>query len=207
MHRRLSRGRAFTLLAAAALALGAAACSGSGWTRPWHKDRATGRAHPGQPRAGSRGRHVWSRRSSDAPVGRSASSAKPVAGPESAYDKGTIADVQPARSNSPKVAARAYDTVGLEVSGPAAPFLIDDQTLERRVLRASSRPMLPALAGLAWWGWRCCRPICASRWACRIRWLRSRTTGVPDRRPGGRAGQGDVRRSWRHPVGMSPAGR
>ena len=56
---------------------------------------------------------------------------------EFAYDKATIADVQAGKVQLAKVAARAYDTVGLDsFQALLAPFLIDDQTLERRVLES-----------------------------------------------------------------------
>jgi TRAP-type C4-dicarboxylate transport system substrate-binding protein len=56
---------------------------------------------------------------------------------EVAYDKGTIADVQAGKVQLAKVAARAYDTVGVDsFQALLAPFLIDNQTLERRVLES-----------------------------------------------------------------------
>jgi TRAP-type C4-dicarboxylate transport system substrate-binding protein len=56
---------------------------------------------------------------------------------EVAYDKDTIADVQAGKVQLAKVAARAYDTVGVDsFQALLAPFLIDNQTLERRVLES-----------------------------------------------------------------------
>jgi TRAP-type C4-dicarboxylate transport system substrate-binding protein len=53
------------------------------------------------------------------------------------YDKGTIADVQAGKVQLAKVAARAYDTVGVtSFQALLAPFLIDNQTLEQRVLES-----------------------------------------------------------------------
>jgi TRAP-type C4-dicarboxylate transport system substrate-binding protein len=53
------------------------------------------------------------------------------------YDKGTIADVQAGKVQLAKVAARAYDTVGVTSFQPLlAPFLIDNNTLQRRVLES-----------------------------------------------------------------------
>jgi TRAP-type C4-dicarboxylate transport system substrate-binding protein len=109
---------------------------------------------------------------------------------EVAYDKETIADVQAGKVQLVKVAARAYDTVVItSFQALLALLLIDNQALERRVLESElAGRMLAAPASLAWWGWRCSQPICASRWACRIRWWRSRTTGVP--------GSASGRASW-----------
>jgi TRAP-type C4-dicarboxylate transport system substrate-binding protein len=56
---------------------------------------------------------------------------------EADYDKATIADVQAGKLQLAKVAAHAYDTVGVEsFQVLLAPFLIDNQTLERRVLES-----------------------------------------------------------------------
>jgi TRAP-type C4-dicarboxylate transport system substrate-binding protein len=56
---------------------------------------------------------------------------------EFAYDKATIADVQAGRIQLAKIAARAYDTVGVQsFQALVAPFLIDNRTLERRVLES-----------------------------------------------------------------------
>jgi TRAP-type C4-dicarboxylate transport system substrate-binding protein len=53
------------------------------------------------------------------------------------YDKATIADVQAGKVQLAKIAARAYDTVGVtSFQALLAPFLIDNQTLERRVLES-----------------------------------------------------------------------
>jgi len=53
------------------------------------------------------------------------------------YDKATIADVQAGKVQLAKVAARAYDTVGVtSFQALLAPFLIDNQTLEQRVLES-----------------------------------------------------------------------
>ena len=54
-----------------------------------------------------------------------------------AYDKATIGDVQAGRVQLAKVAARAYDTVGVRsFQALVAPFLIDNRALEQRVLES-----------------------------------------------------------------------
>ena len=56
---------------------------------------------------------------------------------ELAYDKATIGDVQAGRVQLAKVAARAYDSVGIQsFQSLVAPFLIDNRTLEQRVLES-----------------------------------------------------------------------
>jgi TRAP-type C4-dicarboxylate transport system substrate-binding protein len=56
---------------------------------------------------------------------------------EFAYDKATIADVQAGKVQLAKVNARAYDTVGVDsFQALVAPFLIDNYTLQRRVLES-----------------------------------------------------------------------
>ena len=53
------------------------------------------------------------------------------------YDKATIADVQTGKVQLAKVSARAYDTVGVDsFQALLAPFLVDNQTLEQRVLES-----------------------------------------------------------------------
>jgi TRAP-type C4-dicarboxylate transport system substrate-binding protein len=139
MHRRLSRVRAFTLLAAVALALAASACSGSG------VDKAGG-TRTEQPVVLTLANHE------DGPDDvqfwieevqrRSAGSLRIQVqnqwrDQEIDYDKGTIADVQAGKVQLAKVAARAYDTVGVtSFQALLAPLLIDNQTLERRVLES-----------------------------------------------------------------------
>ena len=68
------------------------------------------------------------------------------------------------RGQLAKVAARAYDTVGI-VSFQAllGLLLIDNQMLERRGPEATWRARcLWGSASLAWLGWRCCPPTCAA---------------------------------------------
>ena len=78
-----------------------------------------------------------SRRSSDAPMGRSDPGHNRWRERETDYDKATIADVQAGKVQLAKVAARAYDTVGVDsFQALLAPLLIDNQTLERRVLES-----------------------------------------------------------------------
>ena len=184
MHRRLSRGRAFTLLAAVALALAAPACSGLGGGQGRrHQDRATGRAHPGQPRAGPRGRPVLDR-GGPATLRWVAPhpGAKPVAGPgvrlRQGHDRRCPGRQGPARQGRrPRLRHRRRRQL------PGAAGAVPDRQPDPGAARARERPRgprcWPAPAGSAWWAWRCCQPICASRWACRVRWWRSRTTGAP----------------------------
>ena len=139
MHRRLSRVRVFTLLAAVAVALATSACAGSGVdkaggtrTKPPvvltlanHEDapedlrfwiEEVQRRSDGSLRIEVTNR--WREREAD-------------------YDKGTIADVQAGKVQLAKVAARAYDTVGVtSFQALLAPLLIDNPTLERRVLES-----------------------------------------------------------------------
>jgi TRAP-type C4-dicarboxylate transport system substrate-binding protein len=75
---------------------------------------------------------------------------------EFAYDKATISDVQVGKVALAKVAARAYDTVGIDsFQALVAPLLIDNPTLERRVLESDLATKMLAgtdelgLAGLA----------------------------------------------------------
>jgi TRAP-type C4-dicarboxylate transport system substrate-binding protein len=66
------------------------------------------------------------------------------------YDRGTLADVSARRVDLAKVGARSLDTVGVpEFEAVVAPFLVDDLTLQQRVL-ASGVPgeMLPAVRRL-----------------------------------------------------------
>ena len=131
--------RAFTLLAAVALALAASACSGSG------VDKAGG-TRTEQPVVLTLANHeqgpedvqFWieevQRRSGGSLRIQVQNQWRDQ---ELAYDKATIADVQAGKVQLAKVAARAYDTVGLDsFQALLAPFLIDDQTLERRVLES-----------------------------------------------------------------------
>jgi TRAP-type C4-dicarboxylate transport system substrate-binding protein len=139
MHRRRSRTRAFTLLAAVAVALAASACTGSG------VDKAGGtRTEP--PVVLTLADHeqapdqvqFWI----DEVQRRSGGSLRIQVtnnwrDQEFDYDKATIADVQAGKVQLAKVAARAYDTVGVtSFQALLAPLLIDNQTLEQRVLES-----------------------------------------------------------------------
>ena len=139
MHRRLSRARAFTLLTTVALALAASACSGSG------VDKAGGtRTKPpvvltlANHEQGPEDVMYWieevQRRSGGSLRIQVQNQWRDQ---DFTYDKGTIADVQAGKVQLAKVATRAYDTVGLDsFQALLAPFLIDNQTLERRVLES-----------------------------------------------------------------------
>jgi TRAP-type C4-dicarboxylate transport system substrate-binding protein len=139
MHRRPSRTRAFTLVAALAVALAASACAGSG------VDKAGG-TRTKQPVVLTLANHedgpediqFWieevQRRSGGSLRIQVTNRWREQ---EADYDKGTIADVQAGKVQLAKVAARAYDTVGVDsFQALLAPLLIDNETLERRVLES-----------------------------------------------------------------------
>jgi TRAP-type transport system periplasmic protein len=139
MHRHLPRTRAFTLLAAVAFAVAASACSGSG------ADKAGGtRTKP--PVVLTLADHEPSAEQVQSwieEVQRRAGGSLHIQvhsrwrDQEFAYDKATIADVQAGKVQLAKVNARAYDTVGVDsFQALVAPFLIDNPTLERRVLES-----------------------------------------------------------------------
>jgi TRAP-type C4-dicarboxylate transport system substrate-binding protein len=139
MHRHSSLSRAFTLLAALAVMLTAAACSGPG------VDKAGGTRNE-QPVVLTLADHeenpndvqLWI----DEVQRRSGGSLRIQVtnrwrDQEFAYDKATIADVQAGKVELAKVNARVYDTVGVtSFQALLAPFLIDNHTLERRVLES-----------------------------------------------------------------------
>ncbi len=139
MHRHSPLTRAFTLLAALVVMLAAAACSGPG------VDKAGGTQTP-QPVVLTLADHeenpndvqFWI----DEVQRRSGGSLRIQVtnrwrDQEFAYDKATIADVQAGKVQLAKVNARAYDTVGVtSFQALLAPFLIDNHTLERRVLES-----------------------------------------------------------------------
>jgi hypothetical protein len=144
-----------------------------------------------------------SRRSSDAPAGRSASRS-PTGGfdQEVAYDKATIADIQTGKVQLAKVNARAYDTVGVNsFQALLAPFLIDNPTLEQRVPESDlAGEMLVEISRLGLVGLAMLPTDLRNRRACRVRWWRSRTTGHPHRHSGRRGRQGDL-----HRLGATPS--
>jgi TRAP-type C4-dicarboxylate transport system substrate-binding protein len=140
MHRRPSSTRAVAVVGLSAVALAASACSGSG------VDKAGG-TRTKQPVVLTLANHE------DGPDDvrfwivevqrRSAGSLRIEVSnhwqdQEIDYDKATIADVQAGKVQLAKVAVRAYDTVGVtSFQALVAPFLIDNQALERRVLESS----------------------------------------------------------------------
>jgi TRAP-type C4-dicarboxylate transport system substrate-binding protein len=150
MHRRRSRTRAFTLLAAVTVALAASACTGSGVdkaggtrTKPpvvltlADHEQSAEQVQPWieevQRRSGGSLRIKVTNRWRDQEI---------------AYDKGTIADVQAGKVQLAKVNARAYDTVGItSFQALVAPFLIDNPTLERRVLESDLATQMQAGTG------------------------------------------------------------
>lgn len=139
MHRHSSLTRAFTLLAALAVMLTAAACSGpgvdkAGGTRTEQPVVLTLANHERGPEDVMYWIEEVQRRSGGSLRIQVQNQWRDQ---EFAYDKGTIADVQAGRVQLAKVAARAYDTVGVHsFQALLAPFLIDNQTLERRVLES-----------------------------------------------------------------------
>jgi TRAP-type C4-dicarboxylate transport system substrate-binding protein len=139
MHRRPSHTPASTLLAALVIALAASACSGSG------VDKAGGtRTKPPVVLTLANHEHgpddvqFWV----EEVQRRSGGSLRIEVqnqwrDQEIDYDKGTIADVQAGKVQLAKVAARAYDTVDVDsFQALLAPLLIDNQTLEQRVLQS-----------------------------------------------------------------------
>jgi len=150
MHRRLSLTPAVTLLAALAVVLATTACSApdvdkAGGTRPKQPVVLTLANHEDaqedvqywieevQRRSGGSLRievtNQWRKQDID-------------------YDRGTIADVQAGKVQLAKVAARAYDTVGVtSFQALLAPFLIDNQTLEQRVLESKLASQMLAGTG------------------------------------------------------------
>src|SRR5829696_8784835 len=139
MHRRLSLTRAFTLLAAVAVALAVSACSGSGvdkagGTRTEPPVRLTLADHEDGPHDVQFWIEEVQRRSGGSLAIQVTNRWREE---DIEYDKGTIADVQAGKVQLAKVAARAYDTVGVTSFQPLlAPLLIDNQTLEQGVLES-----------------------------------------------------------------------
>jgi TRAP-type C4-dicarboxylate transport system substrate-binding protein len=139
MHRRLSRTRAFALLAVLAVMLAAPACSSSdvdkaGGTRTERPVVLTLANHE----VGPQDVQFWidevQRRSGGSLVIQVTNRWRDQ---EFAYDKATIADVQAGKIQLAKVNARVYDTIGVNsFQALVAPFLIDNYTLQRRVLES-----------------------------------------------------------------------
>jgi TRAP-type C4-dicarboxylate transport system substrate-binding protein len=139
MHRRQSLSPTVALLAIFAVVLATAGCSGSGG------DKAGG-ARVERPtvltlanhEGGSEDFQHWV----EEVQRRSAGSLRIEVSPRwrddaTDYDKATIADVQAGKVQLAKVSARAYDTVGVDsFQALLAPLLIDNQTLEQRVLES-----------------------------------------------------------------------
>ena len=202
MHQRLSLTRAFTLLAAVAVALAASACSGSG------VDKAGGtRTEPpvvltlADHEDGPHDVQFWieevQRRSGGS---LSIQVQNQWRGQEIDYDKGTIADVQAGRVQLAKVAAGAYDTVGINsFQALVAPLLIDNPTLERRVLESDLAGEMLAgtsklgLVGLAVLPTDLRKPLGVTRPVVRARDYR-----------GARMGEGEVAKATVTALGATP---
>jgi TRAP-type C4-dicarboxylate transport system substrate-binding protein len=137
--RRQSRIRAFTLLAVVAVALSASACTGSGvdkagGTRTEPPVVLTLADHETSPAQVQFWIEEVQRRSGGS---LSIQVTNKWRDQEVAYDKATIADLQAGKVQLAKVAARAYDTVGVDsFQALLAPFLIGNQALEQRVLES-----------------------------------------------------------------------
>jgi len=139
MHRSLSRTRMSALLVALTVALAASACAGS------NIDKAGGtRTEP--PVVLTLANHEKNQQDVqywlEEVQRRSGGSLRIQVtdrwrDQEFAYDKATIADVQADKVQLAKVNARVYDTVGVNsFQALVAPFLIDNYTLQRRVLES-----------------------------------------------------------------------
>jgi TRAP-type transport system periplasmic protein len=204
MHRRPShtRPRAFTLLAAVALA--ASACSSSdvdkaGGTRtkpPVVLTLADHEQGPDQVQA-------WIEE-----VQRRAGGSLRIQvtnhwrDQELAYDKATISDVQAGKVALAKVNARAYDTVGIDsFQALVAPLLIDNPTLERRVLESDLATKMLAgtdelgLVGLAVLPTDLRKPLGVTRPLVRARDYRGGRMGV---------GEGEVATATVTALGATP---
>ena len=206
MHRRplRTRARAFTLLAAVALA--ASACSSSdadkaGGTRTKppvvltladHEqgpDQVQAWIEEVQRRSGGSLRIQVTNRWRDQEID---------------YDKGTIADVQAGKVQLAKVAARAYDTVGVtSFQALVAPFLIDNRALEGRVLESElARQMLTStdelgLVGLAVLPTDLRKPLGLSRPLVAVKDYRGTRIGVRE---------GEVAKATFTALGATPVG-
>jgi TRAP-type C4-dicarboxylate transport system substrate-binding protein len=140
MHRRPALTRAFTLLAALVVTLASSACSDknldkAGGTRSERPVVLTLANHE----VGPQDVQFWI----DEVHRRSGGSLRIQVmnrwrNGEFAYDKATIADIQAGKVQLAKVNARVYDTLGVEsFQALVAPFLIDNHTLQRRVLESN----------------------------------------------------------------------
>jgi hypothetical protein len=192
LHRQLPRTRACTLLVAVALAAVALFQLGRGQGRR-HQGQAAGRVHSGRPRAKPGAGPVLDR-GGPAARWRVAASRSPITGAiRSRLRQGHHRRRPGRRGQLAKVAARAYDTVGIDsFQALLGLLLIDDQMLERRGPEATCRARCWWGSGsLAWLGWRCCprpaQPPGLSRPLVAVR-----TTGHPHRRSGRRRRRGDL---------------
>jgi hypothetical protein len=203
LHRQLPRTRAYALLAAVALA--AVACSSSDADKAGgNQGQAAGRVHSGRPGAKPGAGPVLDR-GGPAARWRVAASRSPISGATRSHLRQGHHRRRPGRRGQlAKVAARAYDTVGIDsFQALLGLLLIDNQILERRGPEATWRARY-------WWGsvglacWVAMLPTdLRSRRVCRVRWWRSRTTGHPHRRSGRRGRRGSLH-LWAPPLGVSP---
>jgi TRAP-type C4-dicarboxylate transport system substrate-binding protein len=212
MYRRLSLTRAFTLLATVVVTLAAAACSGPGGmdkaggtkTKPpvvlilaEHEqgpDEVQSWIEEVQRRAGGSLRIQVTHRWRDQEV---------------AYDKATIADVQAGKVALAKIAAGAYDTVGVtSFQALVAPFLIDNPTLEQRVLESDLAGEMLAgtsklgLVGLAVLPTDLRKPLGLSRLLVKARDYRGARMGVRE----GEVAKATFRALRANPVPTIPGG-
>ena len=207
MHRQLPRTRACTLLVAVALAAVALFQLGRGQGRR-HQGQAAGRVHSGRPRAKPGAGPVLDR-GGPAARWRVAASRSPITGAiRSRLRQGHYRRRPGRRGQLAKVAARAYDTVGIDsFQALLGLLLIDNQMLERRGPEATWRARCWwGSASLAWLGWRCCPPTCAAAGSVASA---GGGQGLPGTRIGVREGEvaEAIFTSRRHPLGIAQADR
>jgi TRAP-type C4-dicarboxylate transport system substrate-binding protein len=206
MHRRPSRTPASILVAALAVALAASACTGSsvdkaGGTRTKPPVVLTLANHEDGPDDVQFWIEEVQRRSAGSLRIQVQNQWRDQ---EIDYDKGTIADVQAGKLQLAKVAARAYDTVGVtSFQALLAPLLIDNQTLERRVLESELAGQILAgtnelgLVGLAVLPTDLRKPLGLSRPLVRVSDYRGARIGVRE---------GEVAKATFTALGATPVG-
>jgi hypothetical protein len=173
-----------------------------------HQGQAAGRVHSGRPRAKPGAGPVLDR-GGPAARWRVAASRSPITGAiRSRLRQGHYRRRPGWRGQLAKVAARAYDTVGIDsFQALLGLLLIDNQMLERRGPEATWRARCWwGSASLAWLGWRCCPPTCAAAGSVASA---GGGQGLRDTRIGVREGEvaEAIFTSRRHPLGIAQADR
>jgi hypothetical protein len=173
-----------------------------------HQRQAAGRVHSGRPRAKPGAGPVLDR-GGPAARWRVAASRSPITGAiRSRLRQGHHRRRPGRRGQLAKVAARAYDTVGIDsFQALLGLLLIDNQMLERRGPEATWRARCWwGSASLAWLGWRCCPPTCAAAGSVASagggQGLRGTRIGVRE----GEVAEA-IFTSRRHPLGIAQADR